>query len=465
MEIPVCNGTYSNKCNGNCVPFLKDFNVAYTNYFRNEHRPFFVSLCFYCRSPGQGTPTATLYRCGGCQLVSYCSRYCQKNDRSSHKYMCKEFPVINGKNALFTTGSWKNHIASLRKRADRLPQAEVNIKPIFRNPRVCRICWESRPDQLIDCYSCGCVSYCSERCKLADKQHKEDCPQLTILKTTYTMGIMQYPLPSVADSTLCDEYENVKDWDDILSYRYRKQQNILCLEENNVYAGIDASWTKERLSYPMSLLYALQSLPDGCYLGEGLDPLEELTTLTVHVVISNPHLDSVPWEVFMHRLPELQSLNIVFILQGIGEKQSYGLNTRVIIGSCINCRMSQRVVTYSLHHMLYHMFFSSPEYTEPDVVVVYGITNEMPSNGDADFHSKISYRNMTNSKDTVLVLMDTNMKLVKQGVTEVNSVRPVEQLVSPSINPLKGLSSNRAKIESESLIINEKSYFACLRGR
>ena len=464
MEIPICTDTYSNECNGHCVGFLKDFNVVITDYIRNHHRPFFVSLCFYCRSPGHGTSIQTLYRCGGCQLVSYCSKYCQKNDRSSHKYVCKEFPLVKGKNALCTTGSWEKHIAGLRKRADRLPQAEVNAKPIFRNPRVCRTCREARPDRLTDCYTCGCVSYCSESCKHADKQHMVDCPQLTIIASTYTLKKMQYLLPSVQEITLCDEFEDATEWDDVLPFPYKQQLEKLYLEENNVSVGVDAFWTKERLSYPMSLLYALQSLPE-CLLGQDQCSLEDLDTLTIHVVISNPHLDSVPWEVFMHRLPELMNLNIVFIIQGIGQKQSYGLNTSVTIGRCKDCRINSRVITYSVHHMLYHMFFSSPEYTEPDVVVVYGNSNEMPSSGDNDIHSKISYSNMTNSKDTVLVLMDTKSELVMQGVRQVTDARPVDLLVSPCINPLKGFSSNRAEIESDSLIINEKSYFACLRRR
>ena len=464
MEIPVCKDSYSNVCNGHCVEFLKDYNVAITEYIRNNHRPFFVSLCFYCHSPGQGSPESTLYRCGGCQLVSYCSRYCQKNDRSSHKYMCKEFPVINGKNALYTTRPWKNHIATLRKRADKLPQAEVYVKPIFRNPRVCCIWQESRPEHLTDCKTCGSVSYCSERCKRVDKEHRDQCPQLTIIRSTYTLGKMHYFLPSVTDITLRDEYKLVTNWDDILTHIYREQQEKLCLAGSKKYVDVESFWTKERLSYPMSLLYALQSL-SGCYLGQDQDPLEELTTLTIHVIISNPHLDSIPWEVFMHLLPKLHNLNIVFIIQGIGQKQSYGFNTQVTIGRCIDCRMKQRAITYSVHQMLYHMFFSSAEYTEPDVVVIYGNTNEMPSNGDGEIHSKISYRNITNSKDTVLVLMDTQLKLVMQGAEEVANIRPVDILVPPSTNPLKGFSSNRDEIESDSLIINEKSYFACLRKR
>ena len=293
----------------------------------------------------------------------------------------------------------------------------------------------------------------------------EECHQLYITKTTYTLDKIQYLLPSVAENTLCEKYELVTDLGDIFSFSYRHMAEELVYKENNVSVGVDVSWTQERLSYPLSLLYALQSLPAECYLGEAQNPLEDLTSLTIHVIISNPHLDSVPWEVFMHRLPELQNLNIVFIIQGVGEQQSYGLNTSVRIKRCTDCMIRQRVITYSIHHMMYHMYFSSPEYTDPDVVVIFGNTNEMSSSGDGDIHSKISYRNMTYNTGTVLVIMDTSMKMVIQGVENVNNARPVEELVSPRSNPLKGFSSNRAKIESDSLIINERSNFACLRRR
>ena len=77
------------------------------------------------------------------------------------------------------------------------------------------------------------------------------------------------------------------------------------------------------------------------------------------------------------------------------------------------------------------MFFSSPDYTEPDVVVVYGNTHTMSTgSGDATIHSEISYRNMTFSQDTVLVLMDVTKELLKQGVRTVNEARPVDQLLA-----------------------------------
>ena len=109
------------------------------------------------------------------------------------------------------------------------------------------------------------------------------------------------------------------------------------------------------------------------------------------------------------------------------------------------------------------MFFSSEEYTEPDVVVVYGNAYEMSPSENENVHSEISYRNMTYSRDTVLVLMDETKELVRQGAKAVNAARSVDQLLPPQTNPFKGIGSNRAELDSNVPISNEKSYFTCLR--
>ena len=111
------------------------------------------------------------------------------------------------------------------------------------------------------------------------------------------------------------------------------------------------------------------------------------------------------------------------------------------------------------------MFFSSPLYTDPDIVVVYGNSHEMLDNEDCDIHSEISYRNMTNSRDMVLVLTDATEDLVKQGVKAVNAVQPVDQLVLPMKNKLRGWGSNRDITDKEGDDVNDRYYFVCLRRR
>ena len=109
--------------------------------------------------------------------------------------------------------------------------------------------------------------------------------------------------------------------------------------------------------------------------------------------------------------------------------------------TCKECKDKNREVKYSFEYMQYHMFFSSPEYTEPNVVVVYGNTQYMSSgNEEVDIHSEISYRNMTYSRDTILILMDVTKDLLMKGVRAVNAARPVDQVVLPTKIPC-GLSS------------------------
>ena len=54
----------------------------------------------------------------------------------------------------------------------------------------------------------------------------------------------------------------------------------------------------------------------------------------------------------------------------------------------------------------------------------------MTSSEVGDIQSELSYRNMTCKKETVLVLMDSDMHLLKQGVKAVNAAQPVTELAS-----------------------------------
>ena len=388
MELLVCNDSNSNEC--------------------DVQKIFFVGLCYYCNV--RESPALPLKRCGGCQLVAYCSRECQKEHRSKHKYACKEFPVVNSKNVLYTTGPWKEHITGLRKRALQLPYPQMS-KAVFHNPPVCNTCKETRPSQLTHC-GCASVSYCSKRCAKADKIHKEACRLLGQISHSYSTSWLN-------DKPLRAELE----------------------------------------SYSNTLLYALRSLGNR-RLGRENRRLEDLTSLDVHVITSTPLFYQDPWDEFMHELPKLKQLNLVFIMQGTALKSSFNFRlSGLSLLRCSDCEAKNRVITYSVQQMLYHMFFSSPQYTEPDVVVVYGNTHEMlPSRNSEDIHSTISYRNMTYSRDSILVLTDETEDLVRQGAKTVNAAQPVEQFGPPKMNILRGNGSNRTGQD-----YNEKCYFTCLR--
>ena len=236
---------------------------------------------------------------------------------------------------------------------------------IFANPRVCNFCYEPRQDRLTDC-QCNCVSYCSQRCTKADKHHKKECSTLVTAAHNRCLYFMH-------------------------------------------------------ISYPLSLQYALQQLGNQP-VGQTNLPLKEVKSLNVHIVtqmeLPGPEL---VWEIgFMDLLPNLKTLNLNYIIQGSCSDSVDQASAYITSTTC-----GSRVISYSVQKMFYHMFFSSPMYTEPDVVVVYGNSYEMLNNEEGDIHSEISYRNMTYSRDTVLVLTDSTEDLVKKGVRAVNAVRPV----------------------------------------
>jgi len=458
MELPSCiTGTYSNDndvqdvCLFSCI-------LKYIANYKQKHRTYFVGLCYCCNE--SESPSERLIICSGCQLVSYCSGDCQEKDwYLGHRYVCKEFPMTNGKNLLYTKDPWEDHIASLRRRAARLPNTEIIAAPLFRNPRVCNTCRESTFKGLVNC-KCFCVSYCSLRCEKADKLHAENCKNLSHIAQSQSF---HHKYVSLEEGTVCENFTPTSKWSDLIPLK--RSLDLLKSISKNKFMGVSYSLALERLSYPMSLMFALQTLPDRC-LGQNHLPLEEQTLLDVHIVTSSPLFDSKPWEIFMHRLPKLKQLNVVFILQGKKFKEPFTLNYYGMgLKRCEECDDEDRVIKYSVNQMQYHMFFSSPVYTEPDVVIVYGNTDEMSLDGGDSTHSEISYRNMTYNRNTVLVLTDATEDLVNQGVRAVNAAHPVHQLVSTQINPLRGFSSNRADMDSDAPVINEKHFFTCLRRK
>ena len=142
------------------------------------------------------------------------------------------------------------------------------------------------------------VSYCSKSCAKADNNHKKDCTDLAHISRAYS-------LPSFMP---CDDLPPPKEEKVDMQY----------------------SFVTERLSYSKTLLHALQSLPE-LRLGRNHSSLENLATLDVHVVTSSPLFASRSWEVcFMHTLPKLKQLNVVFIMQGKAFMPSFKIHAQVL---------------------------------------------------------------------------------------------------------------------------------------
>lgn len=316
-----------------------------------------------------------------------------------HKPICKEFPVVNGINALHTTGSWKEHLAILRKRAARFPDHDSNVKRVFSDPKVCYTCRESRPNLLTMC-KCGYVCHCSKNCAQADKWHQLMCSDLILL--------------------------------------------------NN-----EASFLRMRLSYPMTLLTVVEQLYDE-------ETMAELDNLKVHVVTNSAYFDASAWQTLFHQpnYPNLKQLKLDFIIQNTTFNSSFNHKGKLDQQKCDICpglTPKEHTLNFSVHQKPYHMFFSSSDYSAPDFVIVYGITET-----SSDIHSELSYRNMLFDEDTSLVLTDSTEELLIQGTRAVNSAIPVDVLLRPLRNNFRCFGSNKSEMDFDAAATNERYYVTCM---
>ena len=163
-------------------------------------------------------------------------------------------------------------------------------------------------------------------------------------------------------------------------------------------------------------------------------------------------LDSYYWEMAFFHNSGLEHLQIVFIIPDKNFEIS-SPNNKLNWQLCKACKSKKRTTTYSIQQMQYHMFFESSEYTKPDVVAVYGNSRVMGCDKE-DIQTEISYRNMTHSHHTILVLMDETEDLVRQGINFIKTVQSVDVIEETYINFERGFTDEPT---------NEKQYFSCLR--
>ncbi|CAL4086230.1 unnamed protein product, partial [Meganyctiphanes norvegica] len=221
----------------------------------------------------------------------------------------------------------------------------------------------------------------------------------------------------------------------------------------------------ERLAVPLTIYHALKKLK----IGEQKKSLSEITSLTIHIVHHTPMLDSRMWEFFLHQLPNLVELNISFISENMRICNNFNCN--LLKERCSDCKSKQRVITYNTHPIHYHEYFSSDDYIHPDVVAVFDIDNELmiscnPSPAkepnivckgvekriQTDFYNEkaarfTSTRNMTYSKDTIVLLTDSTEDNFERLMKSFHNARPIKVLLPVQKNPFCGFSTKRGPFD------------------
>jgi len=445
------------------IPFLAEVMHKALEELRHR-RKYIVFGCLHCGT--LGTSLQPLERCKGCDLVDFCSADCRKKQWKYHKELCKQFPVTNGRNVHFYNEEFDcktkgpnspKQCTLLNKRLLRAQEKDTYLRYLFIWRRICLVCKGAIPENVPDC-ECSCVSYCSTECKKMnrgrpDKGHQKMCKSMKTIAqiSSFYRNYDSKNIPSITFGTVKNIYKPMKSLDvDHIHLSIKKK-----LGKDNKWVDAMTGIMSERLAYPMAIFFVLQELSDIRLKTEGL-PFYKATNLTIHISHRHPVLDSSVWEYFLHCLPKLKQLNIVFVspdmfvteqnLQAF-QPLDFCSNVDLKLERCHNCVARNRIITYSVISMHYHMYFSSENYIEPDIVAIYDVKHEMMDNLDEDSDSNCfdSINSMTYDRETLLVLVDSSKNNLKDTVDDLvlASHHQLDVILDPKPNKLAGFNSTR----------------------
>ncbi|CAL4227774.1 unnamed protein product, partial [Meganyctiphanes norvegica] len=133
---------------------------------------------------------------------------------------------------------------------------------------------------------------------------------------------------------------------------------------------------------------------------------------------------------------------------------------------CGDCKSKGRYITFAVYPIHYHMFFSSDYYETPDVVAVYSGLNCLPTDEpEEEIHTIMSYKNMTYSKETLVIITDfmepdlkCSLSAVLEGRNDLLLETPIQK------NPYHGLKDKIApNYDNELFLFNDRLYMAAVR--
>ena len=255
--------------------------------------------------------------------------------------------------------------------------------------------------------------------------------------------------------------------------RYTKLPEKLITLLNSQLSGATCSNPKivtlvsERLSYPLSLMYAIESIP----LGSQKKYLGDLEQLFIHVVGATSYTELmgiIKWEYFAHRLPKLKLLYITFVGPDLFscEEPSDIPDDHILDDTgttmCDTCRSSGRKIVYEMVNMTYHEYFTKDFYRSADVKVAF----------NCGFHEFDVNKSWLQSLP--LLVADSSIPLVFTSYTKREAEKDLDCLkkavgslavdLQPQLNPFHSLRPYRdLHTDNNPPIFFWNHYIACVR--
>lgn len=327
---------------------------------------FYPNECVVCHI------SSPLKRCSQCNMITYCGEAHQRQHWNKHKAICKVISKIlkekkithiyENLRGLDSAGCMKAKMEVLIDVRKRLKRDLLRFEgEMFRFPRACFVCHDSRQDFLTNCLRCTNSSFCKEH--PSSSIHDIDCSQIQeghkidINPLIMTKARMQRMSKSIAESTPISKEKNRQLPTTMQEFfDYIKLPKKICSE-------IIESQITELLCGPLTVFKALKKLSQ----------FQSMSTLVLHVQgFENEYVDAKMWEILFHLIPSLKNLRIIFL----GHEKFKKLDCKL----CNKCRESKKKLSIQVSDLLHVEYVESDNYEEPGLAFL--ANSETPSESE-----------------------------------------------------------------------------------
>lgn len=226
---------------------------------------------------------------------------------------------------------------------------------MINHPRVCAVCFESKPELLTKCKKCPQASFCKEH--LNDSSHKEVCLELLAAFAIEDKGNqIQEMTGDIKEVKIAHQMKpvnlpsTIKKFIDTYVHKFEMND-----EKTGEPSPIKIALTAEKFSRSLSLLFAMEKLNHT----PGSKILIHVIGATIEeIVISD-------WEIILHWFPKLCELKLVLIGPNIlpGLEQMFSV--------CKLCRKYKKSLVVKVETVLYEEYSKRPNFEKPDMIAAF----------------------------------------------------------------------------------------------
>ncbi|XP_033218438.1 uncharacterized protein LOC117173902 [Belonocnema kinseyi] len=314
---------------------------------------FYPNECCVCKSANN------IKRCARCQMISYCGKDHQNEHWKYHKDICNVISTMMNEQKvshLFEKlrGSDSSTWIQRRKKIAEKVQAKLGRSfrseevGMFKFPRACFVCHDTRPDKLKKCPGCSSANFCSKH--PTSLIHDRICSiiknrlDLITQKEQWDPRTLKSAIEAIGAGTIFSESGD-------LPTSMREFMDLYIKPKIPISENLKI-FLSPIFTYSLTLFSVLQKLS------------VRSSEIVLHVDVGGPFTTAIMngncWEVLLHFLPDTKILKIVHIEGSITHKSEVFL--------CKKCRSGKKRLFVEANSIPYERYLTQRDYQKPNVI-------------------------------------------------------------------------------------------------